>query len=289
MEETPHHRGSLVLTWIFSLAVHMAAFWALSAIAVNPEVPEEEYIDIDDIVELAPAPASAPEPVVSPPQPEPEPPKPEPEPEPPKPEPEPEPVPEPVPEPEPPKPEPPKPEPPKPEPPKPEPKETKIKSLQERLKNAKVIKTETPKPQPTPPPKTPTRSAADLSKQFTKGIPSDKPASSSSSLTRSRQRDAGDYAERYAKPVLYDHWTPPNKAQLNGQRPSSVVIRLTVSADGRITNISISQTSNSELMNRSVQTLIAAIQQNGIRLEPFSKAGVQDTFLTLTVTMKLQD
>ena len=233
----------------------------------------------------------------------PEPPKPEPpKPEPPKPQPQP-------PKPEPPKPQPPKPEPPKPQPPKPAvvntdmpkpevPKKTLTpkEDILARLNNAQTKKMDPqpPKTPPkTPPPKTPPTSslgkdANQIKTKAMSNISTYTPVEFQNTPGQTTDVQIENYAENCVSPILYQYWNP-SRAGMKFAKPSPVYITMTVSANGRVTNVQISTKSNDGVMNSSVEELLRQIRSGHIQFPTLASAGINRSILTMTIGLHLKD
>ncbi|MCR5381719.1 MAG: TonB C-terminal domain-containing protein [Lentisphaeria bacterium] len=231
----------------------------------------------------------------------PEPPKPEP----PKPEP---------PKPEPPKPQPPKPEPPKPEPPKPpaptpavvktdtpkpveQPKKlTRAEELRKQLESATIKEMKNqPRPQPqqtyTPPrlvQPVQTKSAEDYKREAMARVSKDTGVNLPKAAGATVAEDSANYAESFASPILYQYWNP-SRAGMKYAKPSPVYITMTVTASGRVTNVQITTKSNDSVMNSSVEELLKQIKSGQIEFPSLKSAGINRSFLTMTIGLHLKD
>ena len=290
------------ISMLISLALHGGAFLLL-CISFHARPPKPQAIHAMKVSVVRPEPPKPEPPKLKPEPPKPEPPKPEPrKPEPPKPEP---PKPEPPkPEPPKPKPEPPKPEPPKvvkplpeppkpkPEPPKPQPKPEQPKpkpqpksetpktlSIEERIKNAEIVKKTTPKKQ---------INTNELNAKLNNVLKQDT-AKQPSTSTNKEVVSAGivietaNYAEQVVKPYIQQNWIQPVKGELDVTNPTPVEISFTVYATGSVSNVKIVKRSNSRAMNASVEKFIGELRL----LSPLSSIGSKAQSLKITVSMVL--
>ena len=295
------------LTILVSAIIHAALMVGICCSAT--EQKEKPVKVVTKLIEMKmvpkPQPPSPQPPKPQPPKPEPpkpEPPKPQPpKPEPPKPEP---PKPQP-PKPEPPKPQPPKPQPPKPvevkpEPPKPEPthvnkKPSRMDEIRAQLANSKVIKdNNNPRPRQTntPPPAPPVKPVAgksqdEYAERFKSGL------SQQQEITLPPPGDTLDeisdmYAKRFVRAILYDNWHP-SRGGMKYANPMPVYITFNVTPSGIATNPRITQQSNDTAMNDSVRDLISQLTSGRIRFTPFAQANIKQPYLTITVTMYLEN
>ncbi len=282
-----------ILTILVSACIHAGVMVGICCAATEqrekPIVHETKLIEV-----LQAKKKETPLPKKETPPPKPEPPKPEPpKPEPPKPEP---------PKPEPPKPEPPKPQPSKPQPPKPvevkpeQPKINRVEDIRARFSDAKVVP---PKPQqqpqpkpytppPTPPTLRPSKSADDYERKFKANLSSQQnnflpPPQSGPSA----DEDTANYAELYARPIIEENWKPSSFG-IKSKNPS-VEIAFTVSASGAVSNVRITRRSNEQIMNSSVEDLVRQIQSGQIRFPSLQSAGINRSFLQISITLHLKD
>ena len=228
------------------------------------------------------------------------------------------------PKPQPPKPEPPKPEPPKPQPPKPEPpkpvevkppaptpavvktdtppkpaeqpkKLTRAEELRKQLESA-TIKEMKNQPRPQPQPYTPprpvqpvqTKSAEDYKREAMARVSKDTGVNLPKAVGATVAEDSANYAELYASPILYQYWNP-SRAGMKYQNPSPVYITMTVTANGRVTNVQIITKSNDGVMNSSVEELIKQIRSGQIVFPSLKNAGINRSFLTMKIGLFLKD
>lgn len=266
---------------VLSIALHLAVLGLLCIQArknANKEEKEIEFIPIE-IIEVQSESGGGiaePEPL---PEPEPEP-EPTPEPEPVAPEPEPVPVPEPEPEPsmvvEEPKKEEIKPKPvekPKPKPvEKPKPKQP---TLEERIRNARVVKGQSVKPQP--------NKNSDIDKRLRDirnrtNSPSNfgKTGSYSSSgvtgVAQSEMAHYQAYNTRCVAPTLSRLWTQLGPNALD-TLPNDVVIAFNIDRNGRVAFCSIVRRSNNIAMNNAAERLCDAVRNTSF--PPFSQVGLK--------------
>lgn len=292
------------LTILVSAIIHAALMVGICCSAT--EQKEKPIAVATKLIELKTTPL--------PPSPKPEPPKPS-KPEPPKPEP---PKPEP-PNPQPPKPEPPKPQPPKPEPPKPvevkpptptpavvktdtpkpveQPKKlTRAEELRKQLESATVKEMKNqPRPQPQPQPYTPPRpvpsTPTKTAEQYAQQALRNTSKATGINVPRSGPTLADDttnYAEQYARPILEQSWAP-SRAGMKYQNPSPVEITFMVSASGTVSNVRITRRSNEQVMNSSVEELVNMMRNGQIQFPSLQSAGINRSFLQITITLHLKD
>lgn len=286
-EENNSNNGKFkALGLTLSIALHLALGIAIFFISGDVPKPDEKQIVSINLQQE--------QPVVVPFVPEPEPPKPDPpKPEPPKPEP---------PKPEPPKSEPPKPEPPKPEQPKPKPEQPKPKpqqpkpkpqqpkteqpkqqpktqSVEDRLKNAPTVKNNSR-------PKT-NRNRKDIEKILgaTGSKPSDNPPTSKPMPSGGTVAEVTNYADQVVKPYILQNWMQPVSGELDVSPVTPVTIGFTVYSGGSVQNARIVRPSNSRVMNKSVQDMLA--QMN--RLPALSQIGIKSSKLEITVDVCLKN
>ena len=290
------------LTILVSAIIHAALMVCICCSAT--EQKEKPVKVVTKLIEMKmvpkPQPPSPQPPKPQPPKPEPpkpEPPKPQPpKPQPPKPEP---------PKPEPPKPQPPKPQPPKPvevkpEPPKPEPthvnkKPSRMDEIRAQLANSKVIKdNNNPRPrQPNTPPPAPQvkpvagKSQAEYASTFTSRLSTPQGVNLPAPVTTTAEI-SDDYAERFVRAILYDNWHP-SRGGMKYANPTPVDITFNVTPSGIATNPRITQQSNDTAMNDSVRDLISQLTSGRIRFTPFAQANIKQPYLTITVTMYLEN
>ena len=287
MTEENNSRSFKGVGLALSIVLHLVLVLAIICISGDVPKPDEKQIVSINLQQE--------QPVVVPFVPEPEPPKPEPpKPEPPKSEP---------PKPEPPKPEPPKPEPPKPEQPKPKPEQPKPKQQQPKPKQQQP-KTEQPKPQqpktqsvedrlknaPTvknnSKPKT-NRNRKDIEKILgaTGSKPSDNPHTSKPMPSGGTVAEVTNYADQVVKPYILQNWMQPVSGELDVSPVTPVTIGFTVYSGGSVQNARIVRPSNSRVMNKSVQDMLA--QMN--RLPALSQIGIKSSKLEITVDVCLKN
>ena len=199
-------------------------------------------------------------------------------------------------------PQPPKVEPQKPQPPKavqvkPEqPNINKVNDIRARFNDAKVVpaKPQPPRPQPqpyTPPrpvPSVPSRSKEDLQKTIMKGVSTDTEVKLPQKAGATVAEDSANYAESFASPLLYQYWNP-SRAGMKYAKPSAVYITMTVTANGRVTNVQITTRSNDAVMNNSVEELIKQIRSGQIEFPSLASEGINRSFLTMTIGLHLKD
>ncbi|MBO7533242.1 MAG: TonB C-terminal domain-containing protein [Victivallales bacterium] len=101
--------------------------------------------------------------------------------------------------------------------------------------------------------------------------------------------DSTNYAESYVSPRLYQDWNP-SRAGMKYAKPSAVYITMTVTANGRVTNVQITTRSNDAVMNNSVEELIRQINSGHIVFATFQEAGINNrSYLTVTIGLHLKD
>ena len=186
-------------------------------------------------------------------------------------------------------PEPVKPDPPKekPEPPKEKPK-SRAERIREQLERSKVIKPKNPPPVAVKPVKPVRATSADDIRKRLQGTA--QPRTSRTVRTGgsrigniSSERDIRvNYAEKYVKPLYYEHWTTP---AVGNSRPTSVIVSLQVASDGRVVSARITRYSNDERMNSSVKDLIEQVRQ----FASFASVGIKATMLDLTVELEIHE
>ena len=222
------------------------------------------------VVPIVPEPPKPEPPKPEPPKPEPpkpEPPKPEPpKPEPPKPQP---------PKPELPKPQPPKPQPPKPQPPKPQQSQKTTASLEDRLGSAPTVK-DNPKPS-----RKNNKNIREILDKAIRDTPTKDTPRPSGGATVAEAID--NYAEKVAKPYVYQNWIQPVNGELDVSNVLPVTIGFTVYAGGSVSNARIVKPSNSRVMNESVRNMLAQMK----RLQPFANLGIKESKLDITVDVYL--
>ena len=278
-----------ILTILVSACIHAGLMVGICCTATEqrekPVVQETRLIEV-----LQPKKKEIPLPKKETPPPKPEPPKPEP------------------PKPEPPKPEPPKPEPPKPQPPKPpvptptvvkadeKPKVNKIDDIRARLSDAKVVPPKpqppTPQPQPYTPPRpvpvTPTKTADDYKREAMARVSAPTGVNVPRVSGPTVADDTKNYAEQYARPLLEQSWAP-SRAGMTIKNPSPVEITFMVSASGAVSNVRITKRSNEQVMNSSVEELINLMRSGHIQFPSLQSAGINRSFLQITITLHLKD
>ena len=288
MDEEAKYKKGRKISLIISTALHILFVVIVLTASILPVREKAKVVK----VRLAALPKQErPQPQVTP---KPEPPKPQP----PKPEP---------PKPEPPKPQPPKPEPPKPQPPKPKPEVKPLPTPKPVVKNQP--KPEPPKPQPSTQPKPksiaerlaegrkpvqqppqPQRNSKSIAERIRANLNKQQAAQQTTTTQPNYTSDATtiemetrSYAEEIVRPYIQQNWREPSKGELDVRNPSSVEISFTVYASGNVANARITRSSNSRVLNSSVQEFLRYMT----RLSPLSAIGSNSSKLTIIVTMNI--
>ena len=258
-----------IIMILTSAIIHAALMVGICCTATEQK---EKPIEMES--RLIKLPMLPPEPSPKPPQPQPKPPQPQPQPQ------------------------PPRPQPPKPVEVKPDqPRVNRVDDIRARLNDATVVPTKPqPQPQPQPQPYTPPRpvpppktpSAEEYKRKFLGDAPPDIEVKLSPSKGTTSMQDSKDYANNYAAAVLYEHWNP-SRAGMKYAKPSPVYITMTVTASGRVTNVQITTKSNDSVMNSSVEELLKQIKSGQIEFPSLKSAGINRSFLTMTIGLHLKD